>query len=147
MYSRKKGKSGSKKPVEKTKPTWLRYKPAEIELLIVKLAKEGKKASHIGVHLRDVYGIPYVRSLINKRISQVLEEKKLSKTLPDDLDNLIKKFILVKKHLDENRHDMSAKRGMQLTESKIKRLVKYYKKSGKLDADWKFDPSSMSIYV
>ena len=51
MHSRKKGQSGSKKPLKKEKPTWIRYKPAEIELLIVKLAKEGKTSSEIGIKI------------------------------------------------------------------------------------------------
>ena len=62
-YSRKHGKSGSKKPLKKTLPVWLRYKPNEVELLITKLSKEGKNSSEIGVVLRDTYGIPDVRLL------------------------------------------------------------------------------------
>ena len=58
MYSRRKGKAGSKKPAKKQVPSWLRYKGKEVELLVVKLAKEGKNPSQIGLHLRDVYGIP-----------------------------------------------------------------------------------------
>ena len=41
MHSRKKGKSGSRRPIKKTPQTWVRYKSKEAELLIVKLAKEG----------------------------------------------------------------------------------------------------------
>jgi small subunit ribosomal protein S15 len=146
MHSRKKGQSGSNKPIVKTKPSWLRYKANEIELLIVKLAKEGRTSSQIGIYLRDVYGIPYVRTLLKKRITQVMGSKGLLKDVPEDLNNLLKKYVHLQKHLEKNNHDMPAKRGLQLTDSKIKRLVKYYKKSGKLEEDWKFDPSQMSIY-
>ena len=58
MHSRKRGKAGSKKPMKKVLPLWVRYKSKELELLIVKLAKEGKTPSQIGVILRDTYGIP-----------------------------------------------------------------------------------------
>ena len=84
-YSGKHGKSGSKKPVKKVLPVWLRYKPAEVELLVAKLAKEGKSSSDIGTILRDTYGIADVRVLCKKKISNILQEKKLAPEIPDDL--------------------------------------------------------------
>jgi len=68
IYSRRKGKSGSKKPIKKVLPTWVRYKAKEVELLIIKLAKEGKPLAEIGLILRDTYGIPSTRLLTNKKI-------------------------------------------------------------------------------
>ena len=53
MYSRKKGKAGSKKPF-KSKANWVKYKPKEVELLIAKFAKTGKTGSQIGLILRDL---------------------------------------------------------------------------------------------
>ncbi len=147
MHSRKKGQSGSKKPLKKEKPTWIRYKPMEIELLIVKLAKEGKTSSEIGIILRDIYGVPDVKLIIGKHISKILDEKKLLKELPEDLIALMKRAIFIKKHLERNHHDMTAKRGLQLTDSKIKRLIKYYKKSGKIHVEWKFDPAKLKMYT
>ena len=41
MYSGKRGKSGSKKPLKKTAPSWVRLSAKEAEMLIVKMAKEG----------------------------------------------------------------------------------------------------------
>lgn len=147
MHSRKKGKSGSNKPVQKAKPTWIRYKPKEIELLIVKFAKEGKTSSEIGIILRDVYGVPDVKLLIGKTVSKVLGEKNLLKELPEDLVALMKRSVFIRKHIENNKQDMTAKRGLQLTDSKIKRLIKYYKKAGKIPADWKFDPSKLKMYT
>jgi len=147
MHSRKKGQSGSKKPLKKEKPTWIRYKPKEIELLIVKLAKEAKTSSEIGIILRDVYGVPDVKLLIGKPISKILGEKKLLKELPEDLIALMKRAIFIRKHFERNHHDMTAKRGMQLTDSKINRLIKYYKKSGKIPVEWKFDPTKLKMYT
>jgi len=147
MYSRRKGKSGSKRPLKKTKPIWLRYKPKEIELLIVKLAKERKTPSQAGLFLRDVYGIPNVKAITKKSITKIFEEYKLLQKIPEDLTFLIKKKISLEKHFEENKQDKSALRGLQLTESKIKRLVKYYKKTKKLPVGWKYDSKSIRIYI
>lgn len=146
MYSRKKGKSGSNRPIKKA-AVWVRYKPKEIELLIAKLAKEGKTPTDIGLFLRDSYGIPNVRAITSKRITKIVKEKGLARELPEDLMNLIKKSVKVRKHLEENHKDMPALRGLQLTESKIRKLVKYYKKTKVLPADWKFDAKSVKLYV
>ncbi|MCH7613484.1 MAG: 30S ribosomal protein S15 [Candidatus Marinimicrobia bacterium] len=146
-YSRKHGKSGSKKPIKKTLPVWLRYKPNEVEILIVKLAKEEKSSSEIGIILRDTYGIPDVRTLCKKKISQILIEKKTAPELPDDLTALIRKSVAIRKHTETNNKDETAKRGLTLTESKIKLLTTYYKKSGKLASEWKFDPERAGFYT
>ena len=146
MYSRKKGKSGSKKPFKKT-PLWVRYKPKEVELLIVKLAKEAKTASQIGLTLRDTYGIPDTKKVAGRKITKILEEKKLLPKLPDDLMALIKKDIAVRKHIERNAKDETAKRGLILAESKIKKLVIYYKRTNKLPEEWKYDPKRVRFYI
>jgi len=147
MHSRKKGKSGSTHPVKSVEHSWIRYKTKEIELLIVKLAKDGKTPSKIGTYLRDVYGVPDVKTVTKKSITEILSEKNLSSKIPEDLMALIKKAIIIRKHLEENHKDNTANRGLQLTESKIGRLVKYYKKNNKLDKDWKYDPKNISLYL
>lgn len=147
MHSRKKGKSGSKKPIKKTLPSWLGYKAKEVELLIAKISKEGKTPSEIGIVLRDVYGIPDVRRVCGKKINQILIEKSLSKGLPEDLLSLIKKSVALTKHIGNNKQDQSSKRGLLLTQSKINRLVKYYKRTGKISEDWKYDPKKAAMFV
>lgn len=146
MYSRKKGKSGSVKPIKKV-PVWTPYKEKEVEKLIVKFSKEGKTTSEIGMILRDSYGVASVKALTNKKISGILEEKGLVKELPEDLLNMIRKLIAVKQHFEKNRQDQTSKRGVLLTNSKIRRLVKYYKKSGKLAPDWNLDMSRLKMYL
>ena len=147
MHARKKGKSKSHPPLEEQIPTWVRYKPKEVELLIGKLAKEGKSSSEIGTILRDSYGIPSVKLIAKKSIGEILKEKNLSPELPEDLLFLIRRAIAIRKHLENNKQDMFAKRGLQRTESKIKRLVKYYKTAKKLPADWKYDFEAVKIYA
>lgn len=146
-YSGKKGKSGSKKPIKKAKKVWLRYSNEEVEQLIIKLAKQGYTQSKMGIMLRDTYGIPDVKTILNKKIGKVLEENKLKSKLPEDLLSLIKKELNILKHLEINKKDMPAKRGLLLTESKINRLVKYYKRKGILEKDWVYDREKAKLLV
>ncbi len=147
MHSRKKGKAGSKRPAVKAKPSWVRYKDKEVELLIVKLAKEGKVPSQIGMLLRDTYGIPRVKLVSEKNITQILRERNLLPSIPEDLMAIIKSNIIVKRHLEANKKDMTAKRGLQLADSKIRRLVKYYKRSGRLAKTWEYDPDKVRLLI
>ena len=146
MYSRKRGKHGSKRPVKKTPPTWIRYKPKEVELLISKFVKDGKTSSQIGVILRDTYGIPSVKVLCGKSISEILEEKKLLSEVPEDLTSLFKRYAAIKKHLEVNKHDETASRGLTITSSKIGRLLKYYKRAGRIPETWKFDTERAGFF-
>ncbi len=125
----------------------MRYSPKEIEKLIVKLAKAGKSAAEIGTYLRDSYGIPSVRVATEKRIDAILAAHKVKKEFPDDLMFLIKRYLAEKKHLERNKQDQVAKRGLLLTTSKINRLTKYYKRSGRLPADWHFDPERAKLLI
>ena len=137
MHARRRGKSGSKKPLSEPTPKWVLYKADEVESLVVKLAKQGTSSSMIGLILRDSYGVPDVEKITNKKICKIIEEKKLTPPLPEDINNLIKKAIQLKKHLIIHKKDMHSKRGLQLTTSKINRLMKYYKRTGKLPQEWK----------
>ena len=147
MHSGSKGKAGSKHPIKKSVPSWNRFKQKEVELLIVKLAKEGLKGSQIGMHLRDTYGIPDSKLITHKTIGEILGEKHLGGQIPEDLLALMRKAIHVKKHMELNKQDTTAKRGFQLAESKIKRLINYYKASGRLPQDWHYDLEKMKVYA
>lgn len=146
MYSRKRGKSGSHKPLQKIAP-WVDYKPKEIEEIVIKLAREGYQTAKIGLILRDQYGIPSVRLIDNKKISQILKENKLYPEIPEVLFNLIKKAVNLKAHLEKNKKDMHSKRGLELTESKIRRLIKYYKHEKVLPPTWKYEPERIKLLV
>ncbi|MEM4397197.1 MAG: 30S ribosomal protein S15 [Candidatus Woesearchaeota archaeon] len=147
MHSRAKGKAGSKKPSKKSNYTWMNYKPKEIEMLIIKLAKEGNSTSKIGLILRDSYGIPDVKAILKKNISDILEKKELLPKVPENLSSLLHRVIALQKHLENNKKDTTAKRGLMLTESKIRRLVKYYKKTGKLPETWNYDPARVKLLI
>jgi small subunit ribosomal protein S15 len=137
MHSRARGKSGSKQPLAPKAP-WVRYQPKEIEMLVAKLAKEGNTSSKIGIVLRDSYGVPNAKLVTGKSIGQMLKEKGLQGEFPEDMTALMKHAITIRKHMTLNKQDFHAKRGLLLTESKIRRLAKYYKGIGRLPPDWKY---------
>ena len=135
IHARVKGKSGSNKPVS-ADMSFVTYKPKEIEELVVKLAKDDVKLSVIGMTLRDTYGIPNVKKLTGKSVGKIVEEAKLSTNLPEDLQSLVDKALKLKKHLEFNTRDKHNNRGLHLIESKIGRLSKYYKKTGRIASNW-----------
>ncbi len=147
MYSGKRGVAGSTRPIERKVPSWQKYKTAEVEALILKLAKEGKTPSQIGLVLRDTYGIPDVKATTHKKILGILKEKNMASKLPEDLVALLRRVIALQKHMQANKQDMTALRGTQLTESKILRLVKYYKKTGILPATWKYERENVQLLL
>ncbi|MFX1410395.1 MAG: 30S ribosomal protein S15 [Promethearchaeota archaeon] len=147
MHSRKKGRSGSTRPARLEKPVWVEYSAEEVENLVVKLARRGLSISMIGVILRDSYGIPLVKIVTGKPISQILKDNNIESSLPEELSNLVKKALTIRKHLESNHKDLEAKKGLTRTESKIYRLIKYYKKRKVLAPDFKYDPEKIRTLV
>lgn len=147
MHSGKKGKSGSTRPYGRPMPKWIEQSKEEVEELVVKLAKTGMAPSVIGVALRDQYGVPNVKMVTNTGVTEILEEKGIKREIPEDLMNLLKKAVNLDHHRTQNRPDMVSKRGVQLVESKIRRLVKYYKREGKLPEDWKYNLATAKLLV
>ena len=142
--ARRKGKSGSTHPV-RSSPEWVVYEPNEIEELIVKLVKEGNSPSKTGIILRDEYGIPSVKQLTGKSILYFLKKNKLDPEIPEDLQNLIRKAVNLRKHLGQHKKDKHNQRGLQLIESKILRLTKYYKSTGRLPTGWRYEPEKAHL--
>ncbi len=147
IHSRKKGKSGSTRPSRLEKPVWVERSSSDVEEDVVKLAKKGQSKSMIGTKLRDSYGVPLVKVVTGKSISIILKENAIESPLPEDLTNLVKKALNIRTHLEENHKDLEAKKGLQRTESKIFRLVKYYKKKKVLAMDFKYDPEKIRTLV
>jgi len=147
MYARKRGKHGSKKPPIKIPPRWVRYKKEEVEKLVVKLAKERYSSAMIGMILRDQFGIPDVKAITGKSISQIMKENQLYPSIPEDLLNLLKKAVNLREHLETNKKDKHSKHGLELLESKIRRLVKYYVRKGVLPEGWKYEPERAKLLI
>ncbi|BDZ70124.1 30S ribosomal protein S15 [Methanobacterium petrolearium] len=129
------------------KPEWVEYSTEEIEEIILKLRKEGKSTSVIGVILRDQYGIPDVKSVTDMKITKILEKHGQTEEYPEDLMNLIRKAVNIRDHLKENPKDLHTKRGLQLVESRIRRLVKYYTREGVLPEGWRYEPKQAALLV
>lgn len=147
MHSRKRGKSGSTRPLRSSPPNWVSYGEQEIVDLIVKLSKEGNSPSKIGVILRDQYGIPDVPQVTKKKLTQILLENNVPLVIPEDLQNLIKKAVSLRKHLELHKKDINNKHSLLLVESKIRRLVKYYAIKGRIPSGWRYEPEKAKLLV
>jgi small subunit ribosomal protein S15 len=132
------GKSHSTRPTSKGAPAWLTHSRDQVSALVVKLAKEGLSPSEIGLAFRDEHGIPLVKPLVGKSVTTVLIENNIKSEMPEDLDRLVKKALGLQKHLKVHNSDHRNVRSLELIESKIHRLSRYYKRVGKLPKNWKY---------
>jgi small subunit ribosomal protein S15 len=131
MHTRRRGSSSSDKPVADEPPEWSDVDEDEIESRVVELAEQGHEPSQIGMKLRDegVKGtpVPDVRLATGKKISEILEENDADNDVPEDLRSLMERAVGLREHMAENPQDHQNKRALQNTESKIRRLVGYYR--------------------
>lgn len=114
---------------------------------ICKLAKKGLAPSQIGVVLRDSHGIAQVHSVTGSKVLRILKGQGLAPEIPEDLYFLIKKAVAVRKHLERNRADKDSKFRLILTESRIHRLARYYRRVRKLPPNWKYESATASALV
>jgi small subunit ribosomal protein S15 len=145
MHARRKGKSGSTHPIRDKHPEWSALNPREIKSRTIELAKAGRSTSEIGLILRDQYAVPDIKVATGKKTSKILEENNIRSEIPEDLRNLIKTALRLKKHLEVQKKDLKNKRNLQLTESKIKRLTKYYHANNRLPKGWKYSPEQAKL--
>ena len=124
MHSGGKGKSGSTKPHTSEVPVWSASDKAEIEELIVNLAKEGHSTAMIGTILRDSHAVPNVRLVTGERVSETLARNGITGRYPEDLMNMMRKALNLIDHLSSNPKDLHNRRQLALCESKIRRLAK-----------------------
>ncbi|MFX0194719.1 MAG: 30S ribosomal protein S15 [Candidatus Hodarchaeota archaeon] len=131
--------SGKQNLPAKMKPYgWIKYSPEEIEEIIVKLSKEGIQAAMIGTVLRDTYGIPSVKIILDKPITAILKDHGLAPRIPEDLQNLVRSAIKLAKHIEAHPKDLHSLRGLQLAEARIHRLSKYYRQQGVIPSEWRY---------
>ncbi len=147
LYSKHKGKSGSKRPPWTETPKWVTYTPDQIEELVVQKAREGHSSAMIGLILRDQYGIPNVKKIVGRSISDIMKEHGLYPEIPEDLANLIRKALRIRKHMEKNHKDYHNKRALQLTESKVRRLARYYVKKKVLPPNFRYRPDEAVRYL
>lgn len=140
-------RSGSKHPVRDGAPEWLGMLPREIEKKVVELAKQGVQPARIGLVLRDSYGVPSVHEATGKKVGQIMAEASLNPKVPQDLTNLIRRAINLQEHLQHNRGDLHNRRGLELIEARIRKLIKYYIARGDLEAGWKYTREGARLLV
>ena len=147
MHSRKKGASRSRPPTVGKVPEWSDVSKEELEKLVIKLHDSGLPSTKIGLTLRDQYGVPSVRLVLGKNMNRFLKEKSSIPEIPEDLSNLMRHSLQVRKHLKTNVKDVHNKRALQLMENKIRRLVKYYHDSGRMALSWEYKPETVEMLV
>ncbi len=147
MHSRKKGASRSRPPTVEKVPDWSDVSKEELEKLVIKLHESGLPSTKIGLTLRDQYGVPSVRLVLGKNMNRFLKENSSIPEIPEDLSNLMRHSLQVRKHLKTNAKDVHNKRALQLMENKIRRLVKYYHDSGRMARSWEYKPETVEMLV
>src|SRR3972149_2730961 len=133
MHARRKGRSGSRRPLGAKNPDWVPLEPDEVEETIMRLAT-------------------------GKSIVQVLRAQGVKMEVPEDLGDLMRRAVSLQSHLKLNPRDTSNRRGLQLLESRvrrlppdhpdrrglqllesrIRRLARYYQDRGVLPASWDY---------
>ena len=144
MHSRRRGSSGSDRPAADDPPEWSDVDAEAIEQRVVELAEQGNDPSQIGLKLRDegVGGtpIPDVKLATDKKVTEILEEHDANSDVPEDLRNLMARAVRLHDHLEEHPTDYQNKRALQNTESKIRRLIEYYR-GDEIDAEFSYSVS------
>jgi len=147
IYSRKRGKHGSKKPPMRKAHKWTPLKKKEIETLIVELAEQRKNSAQIGLILRDKHGVPDAKAATGKSVEQIMKENNVYPGLPEDMISLLRKAVKLRAHLESNKADKHSKKGLEHLESKIRRLGKYYVRKGQLPKGWRYSPEEAKLIV
>lgn len=131
MHTRRRGSSDSDRPAVTEPPEWSDVEEDDIVERVVELAEEGHGPSVIGAKLRDegVRGVPVpnVKLATGQKVTEILEEHDANAELPEDLRNLLERAIRLHEHIQEHPQDSQNKRSLQNTESKVRRLVEYYR--------------------
>ncbi len=141
MHTRRRGSSGSDKPTADEPPEGSDVDADDIEARVVELAEQGYDPSQIGIKLRDegVTGtpVPDVKLATGKKLTEILEENDAKADIPEDLRSLMQRAVRLREHVRQNPQDYQNKRALQNTESKVRRLVNYYR-GDELEADFQY---------
>ncbi|MBV0924618.1 30S ribosomal protein S15 [Halomicroarcula limicola] len=141
MHTRRRGSSGSDKPATDEPPEWSDVDADAVEERVVELAEQGHSPSEIGLKLRDegVQGtpVPDVKLATGRKVTEILEDNDAKSDFPEDLRNLMERAVRLRDHMDENPGDHQNKRALQNTQSKIRRLVDYYR-GDEIDEDFTY---------
>jgi small subunit ribosomal protein S15 len=110
------------------KPVWLKLSEEDLKKILVEL-KDKYPPAHLGLILRDQYGIPTTR-IFGKKLSAYLKEAGID-TLEVELKNVQKKEEKLKEHIKKHKQDKKAKHKVQITVSKVSKIKKYLSRKNK----------------
>lgn len=147
IHSRRKGRAGSHRPYPATAPAWGTLSREEIVEEAVKLAKGGAISAHVGTVLRDSLGVPSVRAVTGERLTKLLATHGVKPDLPEDLQALLKRVVHLQRHLETHPKDLANRRGLNLIESRIRRLAHYYRQQKVLPPTWKYTSRTAVLQV
>ena len=147
MHSKGKGTSGSSKPNNDKAPSWSESDKGTVEELIIKYANEGHSSAKIGTLLRDMHAVPDVRLVMGERISQTLSRNDLESKYPEDMMNLMRKALSLIDHLSNNKKDLHNRRQLELCESRLRRLARYYVGTGRIPSTWAYKRDQLRLMV
>ena len=137
MHSSGKGRSSSFKPFTTTIPTYMEGTIPEIKSAIIALAKKNQPAARIGATVRDLYGVGNVRDVLGCDLVEFLKKNNCAPAIPSDLECLVTRANAIRKHLSTYKKDNDAKYRLILINSRLHRLVRYYKEKSVLPGNWK----------
>lgn len=147
IHSGRKGRAGSHRPFPPPPVSWPVMEKDELIQEAVKLAKGGASSAQVGTHLRDSFGVPSVRAVTGKRMTELLKEQGVTSDLPEDLQALLKRVVHLQRHLATHPRDHSNRRGLTLMESRIRRLARYYRQEKRLPENWSYTAATAVLQV
>jgi small subunit ribosomal protein S15 len=145
LHTRRHGRSKSRKPADIG--TQGGAEASKVEEAIVAYAKQGIKPALIGQRLKEEHKVGYLKPVLGKRLSAFLEEHGFKSEIPPDMLDLMRKAVNMRKHIGAERKDVHNITKLHLVESKILRLSKYYRSTGRLPGNWKYDPEKAALII
>jgi len=88
-----------------------------------------------------------VRLATGKRLEESLKAQKLTPDVPDDLMSLLRKAVNLDRHIQKNDKDLHNQHALHNIEAKIRRLVNYYQREGRMPSTWRYSLSSAKLIV
>lgn len=141
MYSNGHGKSKSSKPFSTAPPTHITQD--QVTEIIIDLSKKGKTGAEIGKILRDVHGVGHITNIADCTMLEFLKKNNIAPQIPDDVRAIEKKCLSIYNHIKKEWNDKTARYRLKHKESRLHRLVRYYKTKGVLLPSFK--PASFKL--
>ena len=147
IHSSRKGRAGSHRPYPATSPSWIPLSKEEVVEQALQLSKTGLTVAQVGQRLRDSYGVPSTRAVTGERLTATLRAKGVQSELPEDLQALLKRVVHLQRHLQAHPKDLANRRGLNLIESRIRRLAHYYRQTKVLPDTWRYSAVGAALQV